>query len=152
MLSPHESLLVNQRRGLLGAVFGNPSPLPGILDVYDVKHRLPAAGAAVAHADRRCSATRAAGRRDGKTFYASSTGGQTLVAIDVSDPTDPRRIFEQYGVNYHGLRLSADGRRMYVANIGNVRRRRSPAAACGSSTSARSRTVPPTRRSRCSPT
>ena len=56
---------------------------------------------------------------DGKTFYASSAGGQTFVAIDLTDPTTPTPIFQQAGVNYHGLRVSDDGRTMYVANIGN---------------------------------
>ena len=62
--------------------------------------------------------------RDGKTFYAASTGGQTFVAIDLTDPTAPRRLFQQRGVNYHGLRLSADGRTLYAANIGNDLSRR----------------------------
>ena len=43
---------------------------------------------------------------DGLTFYASSTGGQTLVALDLTDPTAPKPIFEQAGVNYHGMRVS----------------------------------------------
>src|SRR4051812_8044271 len=37
MLSPHESLLVNEPRGLLAAEMGTAATLPGILDVYDVK-------------------------------------------------------------------------------------------------------------------
>mgnify|MGYP006138207681 CR=1 FL=1 len=37
MLSPHESLLVNQERGLLVATLGNPGFNVGILDVYDIK-------------------------------------------------------------------------------------------------------------------
>ena len=91
MLSPHESLLVNQRRGLLGrGPRQRRSPTAGILDIYDVEHRLPAPAAAVLDTDPRCSATRAAGRADGKTFYASSTGGQTLVAIDVTRPAHAR--------------------------------------------------------------
>ena len=28
-------------------------------------------------------------------------------------------IFTQYGVNYHGVRVSDDGKHLYVANIGN---------------------------------
>ena len=37
----------------------------------------------------------------------------------MTDPTQPEADLPQSGVNYHGLRLSADGRTMYVANIGN---------------------------------
>jgi hypothetical protein len=118
MLSPHESLVLNERRGLLAAVLGNPFTNVGILDLYDVRTdcRRP----------RLLSSTPTAvlGHEsgfapDGNTFYASSTGGQTLAAVDVKDPRNPRRIFFQTGVNYHGLRLSDDGRTMYVANIGN---------------------------------
>jgi hypothetical protein len=37
MDSPHESMLVNQKRGLLAAVAGNPIFAPGQVDVYDLK-------------------------------------------------------------------------------------------------------------------
>ena len=118
MLSPHESLLVHPGRGLLAAVMGNAFAGIGIVDLYDVGTdcRQP----------RLLSSTHSAllGHEsgfspDGLTFYASSTGGQTFTAIDVTDPVHPAKLVEQYGVNYHGLRLSADGRTMYVANIGN---------------------------------
>jgi len=118
MDSPHESVLLNKRRGLLAGVLGNAATNAGVLDVYDVRSdcRHP----------RLLSSTPSAvlGHEsgfapDGRTFYASSAGGQTLVAIDLSDPTAPSPIFEQFGVNYHGLRLSGDGRTLYVANIGN---------------------------------
>lgn len=118
MLSPHESLLVNAKRGLLGAVLGNAYANVGVLDLYDVsqdcRHPVLASSTDVALLGHESGWS-----RDGRTFYAASAGGQTFVAIDVSDPTAPERIFEQYGVNYHGLRLSDDGRTMYVANIGN---------------------------------
>lgn len=118
MLSPHESLLVNQRRGLLGAVLGNAVTNAGILDLYDLStdcrrpRLLSSTPSAVLGHESGWSP-------DGRTFYASSTGGQTLVAIDVSNPVRPRPVFQQFGVNYHGLRLSPDGRTMYAANIGN---------------------------------
>ena len=35
MLSPHESLRVNQKRGLIAADMGYPSTNPGFVDVYD---------------------------------------------------------------------------------------------------------------------
>src|SRR5256885_16621022 len=36
MLSPHESLSLNARRGLLAAVLGNPATAPGLGPIYDV--------------------------------------------------------------------------------------------------------------------
>ena len=118
MLSPHESLVLNKRRGLLAAVLGNPFTNVGILDIYDVRTNclkptlLSSTNTAVLGHESGFAP-------DGNTFYASSTGGQTLAAIDVKDPRNPKRVFFQSGVNYHGLRLSADGRTMYVTNIGN---------------------------------
>jgi hypothetical protein len=118
MDTPHESVLLNQRRGLLGAVSGNPGTEPGVLDLYDVRSScrhprlLSSTPTAILGHESGWSP-------DGLTFYASSTGGQTLVALDLTDPTAPKPIFEQAGVNYHGMRVSADGRTLYVANIGN---------------------------------
>ena len=118
MLSPHESLVVNQKRGILGAVLGNPFTNVGVLELYDVRTNC--------RAPKLLSSTTTAvlGHEsgfapDGNTFYASSTGGQTLAAIDVKDPRKPKRIFFQVGVNYHGMRVSDDGNTLYVANIGN---------------------------------
>jgi hypothetical protein len=117
MLSPHESLMLNQKRGLLGAVLGNPITNVGVFDLYDVRTdcRNP----------RKLSSTttgllghESGFAPDGKTFYSTSAGGMTLAAIDVTNPRSPKRIFTQLGVNYHGLRLSNDGNTMYVANLG----------------------------------
>ncbi|HEV7876305.1 MAG TPA: hypothetical protein VGP00_06495 [Nocardioides sp.] len=118
MDTPHESVLVNQRRGLLAAVSGNAATLPGVFDLYDVKtdcrhpRLLSSTPAAILGHESGWS-------RDGRTFYASSTSGQTLVALDLTDPTTPTPIFTQAGVNYHGMRVSPDGRTLYVANVGN---------------------------------
>ena len=118
MDSPHESVLLNKRRGMLAAVSGNAATLPGVFDLYDVRSNcrhpklLSSTPAAVLGHESGWSP-------DGLTFYASSTGGQTLVALDLTDPTAPTPIFEQAGVNYHGMRVSRDGRTLYVANIGN---------------------------------
>lgn len=118
MDSPHESVLLNRKRGLLAATLGNAATNIGVLDVYDVSKncRQPALLSTTPTA---ILGHESGFSPDGKTFYASSTGGQTLTAIDLSDPTAPSQIFRQVGVNYHGLRLSDDGRTMYVANIGS---------------------------------
>lgn len=118
MLQPHESLLVNQKRGLLAAVMGTLATAPGILDVYDVSRdcRKP-----------RLMSTTLSGvmghesgfAPDGKTFWTAGAAGFTLTAVDLTDARRPRVIKTKTGVVYHGLRLSSDGRTMYVANIGS---------------------------------
>lgn len=118
MLSPHESLLLNQERGLLVAVLGTAATAPGVLDVYDISRdcRKP----------RLLSSTPSAlfGHEsglspDGMTFWAAGAASTTMTAVDLSDPRRPKPIFTENGVIHHGLRFSADGRTMYVANIGS---------------------------------
>ncbi|MGO4257742.1 LVIVD repeat-containing protein [Marmoricola sp. RAF53] len=116
MLAPHESLLVNQQRGLLVGTLGTALTAPGALDVYDVRTdcRKP-----------RLLSTSLAGilghetgfAPDGKTLYVSSTIF-TLVAVDLTDPRFPETITVIPNVQYHGMRLSDDGRTLYAAHIG----------------------------------
>ncbi|MCX6402282.1 MAG: hypothetical protein NTX33_20395 [Propionibacteriales bacterium] len=117
MLQPHESLLVNEKRGLLAAVLGTLGTAPGVLDVYDVSKdcRKP-----------RLMSTTLSGvmghesgfAPDGKTFWTAGAAGFTLTAVDLVDPRRPRVLHTKTGVVYHGVRLSPDGRTMYAANIG----------------------------------
>ncbi len=118
MLSPHESLLVNQKRGILAAELGNAATYPTVLDLYDVKTdcRHPKL---LSSAPTGGTGHESGFAPDGRTFYLSGAAGNTLQAMDISDPTKPKVIWSQQGVNYHGVRLSDDGRTMYVANIGN---------------------------------
>ncbi|MCW2784806.1 MAG: hypothetical protein JWP74_1323 [Marmoricola sp.] len=116
MLSPHESLLVNQPRGLLIGVLGTAATAPGVLDVYDVRTdcRHP-----------KLDSTSLSGilghesgfAPDGKTLYVSSTVA-SLVAVDLTNPKKPRTLFTSYG-QYHGMRLSDDGKTLYAAHIGS---------------------------------
>ncbi|UDY22258.1 LVIVD repeat-containing protein [Nocardioides sp. Kera G14] len=117
MLQPHESLLVNQARGLLVATLGSLATAPGMMDVYDVSKdcRHPVL--------RSTSVANLTGHEsgfapDGRTFWSAGAAGFTLTAIDLTDPARPKNIFTQTGVVYHGLRLSDDGRTLYVANMG----------------------------------
>ncbi len=118
MLQPHESLLVNQERGLLAAVMGTLATAPGILDVYDVsqdcrkpKLRSSTLSGVMGHESGFAP--------DGKTFWTAGAAGFTLTAVDLADPSRPKVLKTKTGVVYHGLRLSDDGRTMYVANIGS---------------------------------
>jgi hypothetical protein len=114
MLSPHESLNLNSKRGLLAAVNGNLSTEPGFVSIYDV------------HADCRHPVLQSNGpfarfghesgfSSDGKTFYATSTALQSITAIDVANPETPHAVW-QGNVYSHGMTLSDNGNRAYIAD------------------------------------
>ena len=116
MLSPHESLVVSHERGLLAAVLGNPALYPGIVDVYDISQdcRHPVLKASVPVGVLGHESGMAP---DGRTFYSASPGTPTLTAVDISDPARPTPIAT---VPYatHGLSISDDGNRAYLAGVG----------------------------------
>lgn len=118
MLSPHESMSINLKRGLLGAVMGNPFEGPGFLDLYDLtqdcRHPILLSSTPVAILGHEGTFS-----PDGKTYYATSTGGMTMTAIDVSNPRLPVTLWMETGVVYHGLNISDDGNRAYIADIGD---------------------------------
>ena len=114
MLSPHESLNLNARRGLLGAVLGNPSTHPGLFSIYDVsqdcRHPVEDATALVARFGHESGFS-----PDGKTFYAAGTAVKSITAIDVSDPKHPHAVWE--GSEYsHGMTIGDAGNRAYIAD------------------------------------
>lgn len=112
MLSPHESMSVSQSRGILVAVMGNLTTLPGVVDVYDVKTdcrnpRLLSSvnlGGILGHEGNLSP--------DGMTYYVGSTAGNTLTAVDLTNPVLPVPIAVET-VASHGLSVSADGNRLY---------------------------------------
>src|SRR3954454_1914308 len=112
MMSPHESLTLNPRRGLLAAVLGNPSTYPGLVSIYDVskdcRHPVLQSSKPVARLGHESGFS--AGRR---TFYAPGTAVESSSAIDVSDPKQPHSIW-QGSIVAHGMTLSDDGNRAYV--------------------------------------
>jgi LVIVD repeat len=113
MQTPHESMVFNQKRGLLAAVMGNPTAYPGIVDVYD------ATGDCRNPALRSTSPVGILGHEsgfspDGRTFYAASIGTGHLIAVDVSNPSLPRTLWIG-NYNSHGLSISNDGNRAYLA-------------------------------------
>lgn len=114
MLSPHESLNLNERRGLLAAVNGNPATYPGLVSIYDVRndcrHPVLQSTELVARLGHESGFA-----PDGLTFYATGTSTQSITAIDVTDPQNPHAIW-QGNVLSHGMSLSDDGNRAYVAD------------------------------------
>ncbi len=119
MLSPHESLALNQQRGLLAAVEGNPSTYPGVVSIYDAsvdcRHPVEQSTLPLARLGHESGFS-----QDGKTFYATGTAYQAITAIDVTDPKNPHDVW-QGNVVSHGMSLSDDGNRGYIADTdGNM--------------------------------
>ncbi len=113
MQTPHESVAVNPKRGLLAAVMGNPAFAPGVLDIYDVSQdcRAPALRSTapvgiIGHEGNFAP--------DGLTYYASGLDSGELTAIDVSNPTLPRPLWTARYVA-HGMSIREDGKRAYLA-------------------------------------
>src|SRR3954451_10292262 len=114
MLSPHESLALNPKRGLLAAVLGNPATYPGLVAIYDAhadcRHPVLQSTAQVARFGHESGFA-----PDGRTFYATGTAVQSIAAIDVTDPKNPHSVW-QGNVLSHGMSLSDDGNRAYLAD------------------------------------
>jgi hypothetical protein len=113
MQTPHESLLVNEKRGLLAATMGNPLFYPGFVDVYDVNEdcRHPALQSSLPVG---LLGHESGFAPDGNTFYATSISSGNVTAVDLTDPKLPVIVWTG---NYrsHGLTISEDGNRAYVA-------------------------------------
>ena len=118
MLSPHESLYLNQKRGLLVADMGYPTFNPGFVDIYDVSQdcRTPTL---LSSSPLGILGHESGFSPDGLTFWATSTGGQTITALDITDPATPVPVWVGTGYSAHGVRVSKDGNRLYVADTGD---------------------------------
>jgi hypothetical protein len=120
MLSPHESLSLNAKRGLLAAGMGNPTTYPGVVDIYDLtgdcRHPqlLSSLPLGILGHEGNFSP-------DGKTLWISDSNnaGGTMTAIDVSNPSLPRLLWIKTGIGVHGMNISNDGRRVYYADLVN---------------------------------
>ena len=114
MLSPHESVNVNQKRGLIAAVLGSPATYPGLVSIYDAskdcRHPVLQSTTPVARLGHESGFS-----PDGRTFYAASTATASVTAVDVTDPRAPRAVW-QGQVTSHGLSLNDDGTRAYIAD------------------------------------
>jgi hypothetical protein len=120
MRSPHESLRLNAKRGLLVAVAGSPVTQVGVVDVYDVSGdcRTPVL--------KSSSPLGILGHEggfspDGLTYYAATTADRGLTAIDLTDPVVPKILWRGLDVATHGLSVSDDGTRLYLADVASDR-------------------------------
>jgi hypothetical protein len=139
MLDPWESLKVNERRKMLGAVNarnGNGGPQ---IDLYDLSGdcRYPQllTDASVGLDDgtgQYLAAVRGHEGNfspDGMTFYAANLGAGYIYPIDISNPAKPRLLTQYFTTvgRVHGLSVSEDGQRAYVAIAGRGLANRTPA-------------------------
>jgi len=116
MLSPHESLSLNAKRGLLIADMGTALTYPGFVDIYDVSKDCR-------HPELKSSSPlgifghEGTFSPDGNTFWVSSTGGLTITALDITNPSVPVILWLGLGYVAHGMNVSDDGNRLYIADI-----------------------------------
>jgi hypothetical protein len=117
MDSPHESLALNAKRGLLAAGMGSPATAPGIVDVYDVSKdcRHPALQSSTPLGILGHESGFSA---DGKTLWISTTAQGGVTAIDVSDPKVPSIVWRSTDFTFHGMNLNKSGTRLYGADLG----------------------------------
>jgi hypothetical protein len=118
MRTPHESFRLNAKRGLLAAVAGSPATQVGVVDVYDASEdcRAPVFKSSLPLG---ILGHEGAFSPDGKTYWAATTADRGLSAIDVSDPANPALLYHGMDVSTHGLSISDDGRRAYLADVQN---------------------------------
>jgi hypothetical protein len=114
MSSPHESMLLHAKRGLLVAVTANPLFYPGVMDVYDVTAdcRTPVLKSSTPMG---VLGHESGFSPDGLTFYSSSLYGNTVAAIDLTNPMAPVPLWVSGDYRSHGLTVSEDGKRLYMA-------------------------------------
>ncbi|MEA2487366.1 MAG: hypothetical protein QOF16_1020, partial [Actinomycetota bacterium] len=103
-----------QKRGLLVADMGYPTWNPGFVDVYSVKEdcRHPVLESS---SPMGILGHEGGFSPDGKTFYVSSLYGHSLAAVDLTDPKTPKILWASLDYQPHGVSVSNDGNRLYIA-------------------------------------
>jgi hypothetical protein len=114
MQIPHESMVLNAKRGLLVATAGSAATAPGLTSIYelaaDCRKPVLASNLPVGVFGHESGIT-----ADGLTYYTAAAIPGTLFAVDLTDPRKPAIVAAKGRVAIHGLRLSADGNLMYAA-------------------------------------
>ncbi len=133
MIDPWESLKVNERRKLLGGVNslnGNGGPEIELFDIArDCRYPQMLTGAQVglgSTPDEFKAAVRGHEGNfapDGLTYYAANLGAGYIYPIDITNPTKPKLLAQHFTPSptsgrVHGLNISDDGNRAYVAILG----------------------------------
>ena len=130
MLDPWESLKVNDRRQLLGAVNalnGNGGPELDLFDLSgDCRNPQLLSTLSVGLNDgtnQYVAAVRGHEGNfapDGLTYYAANLGAGYIYPIDITNTTKPRLLTQYFTApgRVHGLNISEDGKRAYLAILG----------------------------------
>ena len=117
MLSPHESVRLNVKRGLIVADMAYPTTNPGFVDVWDVKtdclHPTLLASSPMGILGHEGGFS-----PDGNTFYVASLYFHTLAAVDLTNPSVPTLLWLSSDYQPHGVSISDDGNRLYMAEAG----------------------------------
>lgn len=115
MDTPHESLRLNTKRGLLVADAGSPATQVGIVDVYsvaaDCRHPVFESSLPIGPLGHESGFA-----PDGRTFYATATAREGITAIDLTNPALPQVIWHTETFGSHGMAISPDGNRAYLAS------------------------------------
>ena len=116
MNSPHESLRLNQKRGLLAANMGTAATYPGFVDIYDLSEdcREPVLRSSVPLA---LAGHEGAFSPDGRTYWAATTAAPGVTAIDVTNPDSPSVVWRSQEYASHGISISPDGKRAYLSEV-----------------------------------
>ncbi|MGS2809148.1 LVIVD repeat-containing protein [Nocardia sp. MW-W600-9] len=117
-----ESLKVNAERKLLVGTGVPAFTGAGLISVYDISDcahpRLlnPGPGTDL-NLPVQITAHEGGFSPDGRTYWASGVIPGIVSAVDLTDPADPRVIWQGMpGQSMHGMGLRADGNRLYLAN------------------------------------
>jgi hypothetical protein len=118
MDSPHESLALNAKRGLLAAGMGSPATAPGVVDVYDISqdclHPTLKSETPLGILGHESGFS-----PDGRTLWISTTAQPGVTAIDVSNPALPSIVWRSTDYTFHGMNINSTGTRLYGADLGN---------------------------------
>ncbi|WP_374101178.1 LVIVD repeat-containing protein [Antrihabitans sp. YC2-6] len=121
-----ESLKVNKKRALLAATAVPVSTGTGYFSIYDISDcahpRLLNRGAGTDLTMPLWFLSHEGGfSPDGNTYWTSGTSPGFVSAIDVTDPANPRIIWQGlHGLSGHGFGISPDGNRMYLSNMAGM--------------------------------
>src|SRR4051794_9645486 len=114
MLSPHESLRVNVKRGLLAADMGYSSFNPGFVDVFDLtedcRHPILQSSTPLGIVGHESGFS-----PDGRTFWVAGSQANLLTAVAAPARKPPGFWGSRYGACPHGINISDDGNRLYMA-------------------------------------